>query len=242
MALVEPRVLERLQQQQHFSRPSIVEKALNTLDQDMQDILNRTDISSEEKLNQYNQTLHKYLTYDQKREPMKIQVVQTKNAENNATVEAVEPVQEKDDIEEEIIETAPKLLQNKAKLLLKRLKKDPNISWNSRGELVYKGDVVSHTHINDLVQDVLRSRKLHVPHGWQTFASALKESNIPQDLVGNQDRWKWMQQEPQATVSFDNLPSARSSYQSTGSTSQKIGKSSSSLFRKTNQFRWSPYK
>ncbi len=134
-ALVEPRVLERLQQQQHFSRPSIVEKALNTLDQDMQDILNRTDISSEEKLNQYNQTLHKYLTFDQKREPMKIQVMQGKNAgESNAKVEPVEAVQQKDDIEEE---TAPKLLQNKAKLLLKRLKKDPNISWNSRGELVY---------------------------------------------------------------------------------------------------------
>ncbi len=98
--------------------------------------------------------------------------------------------------------------------------------------------MVSHTHINDLVQDVLRSRKLHVPHGWQTFATALK----PQDLVGNQDRWQWMQQEPQTTVSFDSLPSAKSSNQSTGSTSQKIGRSNSKLFRKTNQFKWSPYK
>ena len=238
MALVEPRVLERLQQQQRFSRPSIVESALNKLDQQMQDILNRTDLSSEEKLDQYNQTLHKYLTYEQKREPMKIQVVQSKNTEDTPTVEQV---QENDEVEEEVIETAPKMLQNKAKLLMKRLKKDPNISWNNRGELVYKGEVVSRSHINDLVQDVLRSRKHHVPHGWQTFATALKESNTPQDLIGNQDRWQWMQHEPQTTTSDGNMAST-SSYKSVGSQRIVDRKSSLKMLRKSENFRWSPYK
>ena len=57
---------------------------------------------------------------------------------------------------------------------------------------MYKGEVVSHTHIQDLVQDVLQKRKNHIPRGWQTLAKALKESNIPQDLIANQDRWDWM--------------------------------------------------
>ncbi len=234
MALVEPRVLEKLQQQQQFSRPTIVESALNNLDQEMQDILSRTDISSEDKLDQYNKTLHKYLMYDRKREPMKIQLVQNKDTIETPMADAVEHVEEKNDIEEEIIEAAPKMLQNKARLLLKRLRKDPNINWNSRGELIYKGGVVSHSHINDLIQDVLRSRKHHVPNGWQTFATALKESNIPQDLIGNQDRWQWMHHEPQSTVSHDAVAPAGSS--KTSSHKNLSGKSSKDTRKKKSVY------
>ena len=61
-----------------------------------------------------------------------------------------------------------------------------------QGRIYHKGEVVPHTHIHDLVQDVLRKRKTHIPNWWETFAQALKESNIPQDLVGNQDHWNWM--------------------------------------------------
>ena len=88
-----------------------------------------------------------------------------------------------------------KNLRHKASILLKRLKQDDNIAWNTKVELVYKGDVIPNTHIHDLVQDVLRKCKTHVPVGWQTFARALRESNIPQDLMGNLDRWQWMNQE-----------------------------------------------
>ena len=49
-----------------------------------------------------------------------------------------------------------------------------------KGSWFYKGDVIPNTHIHDLVQDVLRKCKTHVPVGWQTFARVLRESNIPQ--------------------------------------------------------------
>ena len=75
------------------------------------------------------------------------------------------------------------------------LKQDDNIGWNAKGELVYKGEVMPRTHIQDLVQDILKKQKTHIPHGWQTFAKVLKESNIPQDLVGNQECWDWMTHE-----------------------------------------------
>ncbi len=198
MALVEPRLLERLQQQQHYSKPSIVDTTLHKLDQDMQDVLNRKDISSEQKLDQYNETLQKYLMYTQKKEPMKIQLLQQNPDLATAAVENKDSPTESQ-LESEIIETAPKLLQTKAKLLLKRLRNDPNISWNNRGELVYKGDTVQNTNINDLVQDALRSRKHYVPRGWQTFATALRESNVPQDLIGNQERWQYMMHEEPST-------------------------------------------
>ncbi len=224
MALVEPRLLEKLQQQQqqHYSKPSILDTALHKLDQDMQDILNRKDISSDEKLDQYNQTLHKYLMFTNKKEPMKIQILESK-PNPNTLPENQESVVESQ-LESEIIETAPKLLQTKAKLLLKRLRNDPNISWNSRGELVYKGETIEKTNINDLVQDALRSRKHYVPKGWQTFASALRDSNVPQDLIGNQERWQWMMHDEPTT-------------------SIKKSRSAESLDKKPSSgFKWSTYK
>ena len=69
-----------------------------------------------------------------------------------------------------------------------------------KGELVYKGDVVPNTHSHDLVQDVLRKNKTHVPVGWQTFARALRESNIPQ---GNLDCWHWMNQEEETPMAVE---------------------------------------
>jgi hypothetical protein len=46
----------------------------------------------------------------------------------------------------------------------------------------------------DLVNDVLRKRKYFNPQGWKTFAEALREANIPQDLIGQEDRWKYINQ------------------------------------------------
>ena len=148
-----------------------------------------------------------------------------------------EEVAEVSPIEMEIIQSAPKNLKQKASLLMQRLKMDHNIGWNSRGELIYKGEVVPHTHIHDLVQDVLRKRKTHTPHGWKTFAKALKESHIPKDLIGNQDHWEWMQQEPVIAKGehwVENL-AATSSANDIYETKMK-SKSS------RQQLHWTPYK
>ena len=198
MALIEPHLLESLQQQQqqscHDHQPQgMLEEKLCQLDQAMQHILDRKDVSQEEKLKLYHQSLQKYLLYKDKVEPMTVKVIGEPSLPELHTKTPVEETQES--IEAEIIQSAPKNLRHKASILLRRLKQDDNIAWNTKGELVYKGDVIPNTHIHDLVQDVLRKHKTHVPVGWQTFARALRESNIPQDLVGNLDQWQWMNQE-----------------------------------------------
>ena len=151
-------------------------------------ILDRKDVSQEEKLKLYHQSLQKYLLYKDKVEPMTVKVFGEPSLPEVHTKTPVEETQES--LEAEIIQSAPKNLRHKASILLRRLKQDDNIAWNTKGELVYKGDVIPNTHIHDLVQDVLRKHKTHVPVEWQTFARALRESNIPQDLVGNLDRWQ----------------------------------------------------
>ena len=227
MALIEPHLLESLQQQQqscHDNQPQgMLEEKLCQLDQAMQHILDRKDVSQEEKL--YHQSLHKYLLCKDKVEPMTVKVFGEPSLPEVHTKTPVEETQES--LEAEIIQSAPKNLRHKASILLRRLKQDDNIAWNTKGELVYKGDVIPNTHIHDLVQDVLRKCKTHVPVGWQTFARALRESNIPKDLVGNLDRWQWMNQEETpmgVTVSATEVhtPKMKS--------------------RSSKQLRWAPYK
>ena len=230
MALIEPRLLESLQQQQqscHDHQPQgMLEEKLCQLDQAMQHILDRKDVSQEEKLKLYHQSLQKYLLYKDKVEPMTVKVI---GEPSLPEVHTKTPVEEtKESLEAEIIQSAPKNLRHKASILLKRLKQDDNIAWNTKGELVYKGDLIPNTHIHDLVQDVLRKRKTHIPVGWQIFARALRESNIPQDLVGNLDRWQWMNQEEEIPMGV-----------TVSATEVHTPKMKS---RSSKQLRWAPYK
>jgi hypothetical protein len=52
------------------------------------------------------------------------------------------------------------------------------ILWNICLETVQGSNLV------DLVNDVLRKRKYFNPQGWETFGEALREANVPQDLIG----------------------------------------------------------
>jgi hypothetical protein len=46
----------------------------------------------------------------------------------------------------------------------------------------------------ELVNDVLRKRKYFNPQGWETFGEALREANVPQYLIGHEDRWRYITQ------------------------------------------------
>ena len=144
--------------------------------------------------------------------------------------------EEKDAVETEIIQSAPKNLRRKASLLLRKLKQNEHIRWNTNGEFVYRGEVVPHTHIHDLVQDILRKRKNYIPQGWQRFAKALKESNIPHDLVGNQDQWHWMNEEQFKANTGKLIQPLAATASESDVRGQKIKSESS------KQLRWTPYK
>ena len=182
MQLVDPRMLERM------TAPSNpLHRSINTLDQAMQNILQRTDLSDQEKVTQYNNVLQKY--HDHLRLPTK-----------NATAQAVD--EHRDDVHQDILETVPKTMKPKAQSFLDRIARHPNMRWNDRGEFVFDGEVIRGSNIVDLVNDLLWHRKSFQPHGWQKFARALRQTNIPQDLVGNQQRWDWMHRESATSDAF----------------------------------------
>jgi len=205
MALVEPRLLEGLQwQQQQFQTP--LGKAMSTLDSDMQDILARHNVPADEKVKLYNQVLQRYVNYHDQRQmaaraPIPVTMVDGVPAsdEHESVTDTTTPIPA-DAVEREMLESVPPRMKRKAELLINRIKAHPQLTWTDRGELVYKDQVVTNTNVADLVNDVLRRRKHFEPHGWQTFAQALKETNVPQDLIGHHERWQWMQH-PHPTTS-----------------------------------------
>jgi hypothetical protein len=73
----------------------------------------------------------------------------------------------------------------KPALLLKKMKTSPDISWNEKGELKYKGGTVRGSNVVDLVNDVLRKRKYFNPQGWEAFGEALR------DFVLRSLLWWW---------------------------------------------------
>jgi hypothetical protein len=64
----------------------------------------------------------------------------------------------------------------------------------SRCSFRLSGETVRGSNVVDLVNDVLRKRKYFNPQGWETFGEALLEANVPQDLIGHEDRWKYITQ------------------------------------------------
>ena len=183
MNLVDPRLLERLAP---IAPVNPVHKTISDLDRDMKQILDQPDISDREKVTQYNQTLQRYLDYYHKPTPPLPQVTATSPSS----------------IEEEITGVIPKTLRGKAHTLLQRIKRDPHMGWNDRGEFVYQGQTMPGTNIVDLVSNAVRHRKTMQAHRWQEFARGLRQSNVPQDLIGNANMWNWMHRESASSDAF----------------------------------------
>ncbi len=232
MALVDPRMIQHMQSQAHVTE-NPTETKMCQLDQDMQAILNQHDLPTKQKMVLYNEVLQKYLFFQDKLS--KETPGQTPSPEKVVIPETTEGAIDlpKEDMATQfsIIDSTPKPYRNKARVFLNYLERNKNVSWSKNGELVYKGRTVPHTHVVDLIQDSLRKRKTHVPHGWQQFAYILKESNVPRDLIGNSDRWDWIQKESsEFTFPTTSPKPERSRSVKTSSTKPLTGK-----------FRWTPY-
>ena len=88
--------------------------------------------------------------------------------------------------DKQIIDSVPKTMQNRAKLLIQKLKDHSDIiSWNDNGQLVLDGSTIPNFNIVDLVNDVMRKRKGFNPEHSNTFAKALTKINVPEDYVRN---------------------------------------------------------
>ena len=183
MILVDPRMLSA----GRYDQPPTTDVLLS-LDDELRHVLDRRDMSAEDKVLQYNQLLQKHWTFQTSHKtPPTTGVPATSPPPPPAPPVMV------DATIEEVVKSLPKTFPRKGRLLMERIQRNPDMGWTERGELVIKGESVPGTNLTDLVNDVVRHRKNFTPQGWQAFATGLGASNVPQDLVGHADRWTWMQ-------------------------------------------------
>ena len=91
--------------------------------------------------------------------------------------------------DKQIIDSVSKMMENRVKLLIQKLKDHSDIiSCNDNGQLVLESSIVPNSNIDDLVNDVRRKRKGFNPEHSNTFAKALTKINVPEDYVRNPDQ------------------------------------------------------
>lgn len=155
----------------------------SNLDTEMGSLLDNESLGEKEKWVRYQQMLQRYLKLkEQERQPLKVTMEESKQ----------ETVQQPAGLHHEIIEAIPKMFKKKAQMLLRRLESSNDVSWDERGVVTIKGNVILGSNIIDLVSDVVRPRKTSNPLGWTQFTSFLKEINIPKEFISNPRRQAYM--------------------------------------------------
>ena len=173
--------------------PDPLAESVLTLDDEIKSILDSSTLPDHEKVLQYDQALRKYLTRvnqtntRQWNDNFKASRPASIQQPNPATANSEKTVK----LEKRLIDSLPKTLQTKGRLLLDHIKEATELNWNDRGELLNKGATINGSNVSDLIHETLRARKLsEVPIGWETYANVLKQSNVPNDLIGNKVRWE----------------------------------------------------
>ena len=157
--------------------------ATASLQRDLSSVMANEDLSEAEKSQLYGQTLHKFKTAHQKA------------LKETSLFPQSDPSSSK--MNQLVIDSVPSTMKRKAQLLVSLLKTNPNVSWEDDGTVKLYGKSIPGSNIIDLVNDVIRHRKGSEPTGWQAFAEGLRDMNIPQDVIGNRERWDWMHRAPE---------------------------------------------
>ena len=205
MLLVDPAMLESLQTNNNSPPTSqnISTRVIQETDNDINNILSSNMKPSDQVL-LYNQSLQKRDQYSDVKPESFVQ-------QNYSNVVKEESNHEKPDpMEEEILETIPGKWKSKGVQLLKKMKRGGVLGWNAHGNLVFKGKEIPNTNVVDLVNDVVRGkRKINPPHGWTLFAQGMHETNVPQELISNKERYSSFDKDQFHTPSAEMTPQDR---------------------------------
>jgi hypothetical protein len=95
---------------------------------------------------------------------------------------------------EAVLAAIPKNSRRDGLVILQHIERTPGISWNEKGELVLKGEVVPRTHISDLLKNAFYQYKNWEAEGAVPFYNALAESHLPESLIRNPNRQTLLKQ------------------------------------------------
>ena len=160
--------------------------------EEMNDWLEKGDLPEDTKTTMYAQQLQRVKQLKNqvlRPEPSPVQVITKTERTMTSESDSVTPSQQLNATDKQIIDSVPKTMRNRAKLLIQKLKDHSDvISWNDNGQSTLEGSIIPNSNIVDLVNDIMRKRKGFNPDHSNTFAKALTKINVPEDYVRNNDR------------------------------------------------------
>ena len=181
------------------SLPDSLGSSISTLDQEMKNILDDKTGDIHTKAQLYQQVLQRYLHLVEKYRERPLGKIEVPNESSSPLVknESSSPIVKNDKhFQNYILRNVPKPQRNKAERLFEEMNKIPELSWDSRNQLVYANKLVKGSNAIDLINDLVqerRSAKYTPPKGWEILANALKSVNVPRSVIGNSKRWTFMQ-------------------------------------------------
>ena len=160
--------------------------------QEMNDWLEKDDVPEDTKATMYAQQLQRVNQLKNqvfRPEPSPVQMITQTERTMTSESDIVTPSQQLNATEKLIIDSVPKTMQNRAKLLIQKLKDHSDVtSCNDNGQLVLEGSIVPNSNTVDLANVAIRKRKGFNPEHSGTFAITLAKINVPDDYVRNPDR------------------------------------------------------
>ena len=150
---------------------------LNELDEKIALILRDKTVPSDVKAKRYNHALRQYMAFKESDipEPVSIQIEDKKPG-----------------ILDDLVDNIPRQFANKARVLINHVRKNPDISWNARGELVHRDITIPHSNALDLIQRFVTpgSKLATPPKGWREFGNSLLLHNAPRSAIMNKALWE----------------------------------------------------
>lgn len=176
--------------------PDSLETNISSLNSSIKEIIDRDGVDNYNKANEYQQALQRYLHMidKYKQRPLgQINIPDKQNDENDqlkkeTPLEEIHP-------DASLISSIPPKHRDKAKLLISHIQKSPEISWDNKNQLKIGEKTVEGSNKIDLIHDLTRDRKvINPPKGWLELTDALKNTNVSREIIGNRNRWLFINQ------------------------------------------------
>ena len=196
MVVVPQDVMENLRFNQK-QQVGAVGKQLMDVDREIKEIFDREDLAMDEKLTLYYDVLQKYRKLDKQYnvkpatilKEVKVDIEPPGAPAPSGAVAAPVASAASDEWLDRIDKQFNVRNHDKAEQLYQWVKDKSDLRWNEKGEL----DGVPKSNILTLIDDVTRPMPRHKdiePVGLSQFVSKLRESNLPEYLIGNTTHYK----------------------------------------------------
>lgn len=143
----------------------------DSLDAEMNRILNDKRLDDREKWKLYQQVLQRFLHFAaQNREPINLPIVEPTNVIND------------------IVESFPQMYQRDARNLLRIMMRNKQlVRWDDDGTVYVNYDEkIPRSNIEDILHCIVRERKVdRIPVGWNQVLKALHQMNAPTEYINN---------------------------------------------------------